>query len=66
MAKFNRYSGDATIQIKKNGTVVVKTTVEYPSLEAAGVHLTTAEITAALNKPVPMTFQFPMDKRKFA
>jgi hypothetical protein len=53
---YNRYSGDAMITIKKDGRVVIKTVTEYPSLEAAGVSLTNAEIVNALNKPILLPF----------
>jgi ABC-type transporter MlaC component len=64
MAKLNKYTGNATIQIKKDGRVIVKTETEYQSLEEAGIFLTNTEVVSALNKPI--VYDFQNGKRKFA
>jgi hypothetical protein len=43
-----RYSGDATVRIKKNGKIVVTTTIEYDSIEEAGIMISNPEIVQAM------------------
>jgi hypothetical protein len=58
----DRYNGDATVRILKDGRVRVKftKTIEYPSIEVSGIQISNPEICNALVKPIP--FDFPIRK----
>jgi hypothetical protein len=60
----DRYNGDAVVRILKDGRVKVtySKTIEYPSIEAAGIHISNAEVCNALVKPMPPIIDFPIKK----